>query len=167
MERAVAAALRDGDNNMASSFDPVPNSPPVMPEREDTPEKRGPPPPKGPFVEAYPPECAAGARLRPGRTAFEEIRDAQLEHDLPPYAPFASLDEWEHLRWLVTSGASQSKIDEYLKMKSVSVMFRAKSQTLPVVGSRDGATLPQQDKLLSLCRSAPTRPRLVVPHLVC
>ncbi|KAL1663369.1 hypothetical protein GGF50DRAFT_57064 [Schizophyllum commune] len=73
--------------------------------------------PRGPYVTVYP--RAAGTRLRKARTPFESLRDAQIKHGLPPYAPFRSMDEWEHLRWLVTSGASQSKIDQYLKLNSI------------------------------------------------
>ncbi|KAI5890978.1 uncharacterized protein SCHCODRAFT_02580106 [Schizophyllum commune H4-8] len=46
----------------------------------------------------------------------------QNDRGLPPFAPFRSMEEWEHLQWLVTSGASQSKIDEYLKLKSIRAM---------------------------------------------
>ncbi|KAI4518989.1 hypothetical protein K525DRAFT_241751 [Schizophyllum commune Loenen D] len=57
-----------------------------------------------------------------GRTAFESFRAMQNDRGLPPFAPFRSMEEWEHLQWLVTSGASQSKIDEYLKLKSIRAM---------------------------------------------
>ncbi|KAL1684462.1 hypothetical protein GGG16DRAFT_68253, partial [Schizophyllum commune] len=61
----------------------------------------------------------AGTKLRRAKTVHERIRDAQIAKDLPPYAPFKSLEEWEHLQWLITSGASQKKIDDHLKLKSV------------------------------------------------
>ncbi|KAL1674742.1 hypothetical protein EV122DRAFT_293228 [Schizophyllum commune] len=46
----------------------------------------------------------------------------QSDRGLPPFAPFRSMAEWEHLQWLVTSGASQSKIDAYLKLQSIRAM---------------------------------------------
>ncbi|KAL1658820.1 hypothetical protein GGF50DRAFT_66513 [Schizophyllum commune] len=61
----------------------------------------------------------AGTKLRRAKTVHERIRDAQIEQNLPPYAPFKSLEEWEHLQWLITSGASQKKIDDHLKLKSI------------------------------------------------
>ncbi|KAI5886664.1 uncharacterized protein SCHCODRAFT_02517285 [Schizophyllum commune H4-8] len=122
MDQVVAAAASQagGINTVTSSnttYDLPPDIPPPNDALEEEPQRTT--PPQGPFVTAYPPDRAAGARLRRGKTPFGEIRDTQAEHGLPPYAPFGSLDEWEHLRWLVTSGTSQRKIDEYLKMKSV------------------------------------------------
>lgn len=87
-----------------------------------------PSPPAPPPQARHPPNDAdvycmrlphAGTKLRRAKTVHERIRDAQIEQNLPPYAPFKSLEEWEHLQWLITSGASQKKIDDHLKLKSV------------------------------------------------
>lgn len=53
------------------------------------------------------------------KTSFERFREAQEARGLPPCAPYESLDEWEMVQWLLTSGSSQKKIDEYLKIPKV------------------------------------------------
>ncbi|KAF9040173.1 hypothetical protein BDZ89DRAFT_1100216 [Hymenopellis radicata] len=65
------------------------------------------------------------------KTSFEELREQQQEYNQPPWCPFESIEEWNLLRWLVTSGASQAKIDEFLKLAKVSrsdLKLRFKSQ---------------------------------------
>ncbi|KAJ7456368.1 hypothetical protein B0H11DRAFT_1659345, partial [Mycena galericulata] len=51
------------------------------------------------------------------RTQFESLREEQKKAGLEPWSPFEGEDEWEHSRWMMTSGISQSKTDEYLKLK--------------------------------------------------
>ncbi|KAI5895357.1 uncharacterized protein SCHCODRAFT_02665716 [Schizophyllum commune H4-8] len=121
LERDVANASRANTTSADADAQHMPGLPPLQPQSAHTPDddKEQAPhtAPRGPYVTVYP--RAAGARLRKARTPFESLRDAQIKHGLPPYAPFRSMDEWEHLRWLVTSGASQSKIDQYLKLNSI------------------------------------------------
>ncbi|KAK6980949.1 hypothetical protein R3P38DRAFT_3294138 [Favolaschia claudopus] len=74
------------------------------------------------FVQPFHPEYQAGAAFRdaqPFETEYEGIRREQQEKDLPPWAPFETREEWELAQWLMTSGISQGKMDELLKLKAV------------------------------------------------
>lgn len=42
-----------------------------------------------------------------------------MEDGKAPWAPFESEEEWALAKWLMTSGTSQTKIDEFLKLKTV------------------------------------------------
>ncbi|KAL1677740.1 hypothetical protein EV122DRAFT_213521 [Schizophyllum commune] len=121
LERDVAGTFRANTMSAGADAQHMPELPPLQAQpacASDNDEEQAPQTaPRGPYVTVYP--RAAGTRLRKARTPFESLRDAQIKHGLPPYAPFRSMDEWEHLRWLVTSGASQSKIDQYLKLNSI------------------------------------------------
>ncbi|KAJ6571038.1 hypothetical protein B0H10DRAFT_1669279, partial [Mycena sp. CBHHK59/15] len=48
---------------------------------------------------------------------FQALRDKQKAEGNPPWYPFESEDEWELAQWLMTSGLSQKKRDDYLKLK--------------------------------------------------
>ncbi|KAJ3727345.1 hypothetical protein DFJ43DRAFT_1133192 [Lentinula guzmanii] len=48
---------------------------------------------------------------------FEAIRQKQTEKALPPWTPFQSEKEWELARWLMSSGISQQRIDEFANSK--------------------------------------------------
>ncbi|KAJ7501398.1 hypothetical protein B0H11DRAFT_1653535, partial [Mycena galericulata] len=48
---------------------------------------------------------------------FEKLREEKTAAGRAPWEPFESEDEWELARWLVTSGTSQTKVDEFLKLK--------------------------------------------------
>ncbi|KAJ3725296.1 hypothetical protein C8R42DRAFT_576029, partial [Lentinula raphanica] len=50
---------------------------------------------------------------------FERYRREQIQAGVQPWSPFQSEDEWELARWLMESGASQGKIDEFLKLKKI------------------------------------------------
>ncbi|KAJ3924658.1 MAG: hypothetical protein NXY57DRAFT_879277, partial [Lentinula lateritia] len=50
---------------------------------------------------------------------FETLRKAQLKEGLEPWSPFQNKGEWELARWLMESGASQGKIDQFLKLTKV------------------------------------------------
>ncbi|KAJ7586919.1 hypothetical protein C8J56DRAFT_1051214 [Mycena floridula] len=50
-------------------------------------------------------------------TQFEEICAAQIATGLLPWAPFQSKDKWDMVRWMMKSGLSQAKIDEFSKLK--------------------------------------------------
>ncbi|KAJ7159504.1 hypothetical protein C8R46DRAFT_906545 [Mycena filopes] len=71
------------------------------------------------WVQPFPPEAAAGAILSKCKTAFETYREEQRKAGCAPWQPFESEDEWEMARWLMTSGLSQKKVDEYLRLKKV------------------------------------------------
>ncbi|KAJ7057722.1 hypothetical protein C8F01DRAFT_918651, partial [Mycena amicta] len=49
---------------------------------------------------------------------FARLREAQTALKQKPWFPFKDIDEWELARWLVTSGLSQSKVDEFLRLKT-------------------------------------------------
>ncbi|KAJ7812872.1 hypothetical protein B0H14DRAFT_3112207 [Mycena olivaceomarginata] len=53
------------------------------------------------------------------KTYFQKLRDEQKDAGNAPWYPFESEDEWELAKWLMTSGLSQKKTDEYLKLKAV------------------------------------------------
>ncbi|KAJ7060890.1 hypothetical protein C8F01DRAFT_988007 [Mycena amicta] len=54
-----------------------------------------------------------------GKTAFEAFREQQIELGLEPWAPFDSEADWELARWLVESGVSRTKMDEFLKLAKI------------------------------------------------
>lgn len=167
MEREVADASRA--QAMDTDIQPMPDLPPIEPQSPRVPESGGrqtpPTASQGPYITVYP--RAAGRRLYRARTPFEALRETQLKRDLPPYAPFRSMDEWEHLRWLVTSGASQSKIDQYLKLNSVSpIGLFDVAEAHPSPDSRHGPSLPQQVQPPQVHRQAPAGPRLVLSYMV-
>ncbi|KAJ7779093.1 hypothetical protein B0H16DRAFT_1878677 [Mycena metata] len=71
------------------------------------------------WVQPCPAEYAAGGIYERCKTAFEKAREAQRKEGHPPWYPFESEDEWEVARWLMTSGLSQTKVEEHLKLKKV------------------------------------------------
>ncbi|KAK6980874.1 hypothetical protein R3P38DRAFT_3465763, partial [Favolaschia claudopus] len=92
-----------------------------------------PPPPKRPRVtveevedeserweQEFPAEFQAGAVLEECKTQFEKLREEKEKEGLNPWYPFDRKEDWEIGRWLMTSGVSQSKMDEYLKLDAPS-----------------------------------------------
>ncbi|KAJ7908027.1 hypothetical protein B0H13DRAFT_1879026 [Mycena leptocephala] len=71
------------------------------------------------WTQDFPSKSRAGAILEECSTQFEKIRQKQKEGGEAPWYPFESEDEWELGRWLMTSGLSQTKTDDYLKLKAV------------------------------------------------
>ncbi|KAJ7762799.1 hypothetical protein DFH07DRAFT_867460 [Mycena maculata] len=71
------------------------------------------------WTQDFPEEFQAGAVLEECKTQFEKLRQEQKDHGENPWHPFESEDEWELARWLMNSGLSQSKTDDYLKLKVV------------------------------------------------
>jgi hypothetical protein len=53
-----------------------------------------------------------------GKTAFEEIRDAQIKSGAHPWEPFADEEEWGLARWLMKN-VNQGATDEFLKLPIV------------------------------------------------
>ncbi|KAJ6586558.1 hypothetical protein B0H10DRAFT_2168046 [Mycena sp. CBHHK59/15] len=53
------------------------------------------------------------------KTYFQTLREKQRADGNTPWYPFESEDEWELAQWLMTSGLSQKKTDDYLKLKAV------------------------------------------------
>ncbi|KAJ7797991.1 hypothetical protein B0H14DRAFT_3114235 [Mycena olivaceomarginata] len=71
------------------------------------------------YVEDFPAEMDAGEWRERCKTYFQKLRDEQKDAGNAPWYPFESEDEWELAKWLMTSGLSQKKTDEYLKLKAV------------------------------------------------
>ncbi|KAJ4488961.1 hypothetical protein C8J55DRAFT_534745 [Lentinula edodes] len=69
------------------------------------------------YIQDYPRQ--AGTPLRTCELPFETLRKAQLKEGLEPWSPFQNKEEWELARWLMESGASQGKIDQFLKLTKV------------------------------------------------
>ncbi|KAF7290725.1 hypothetical protein MIND_01313200 [Mycena indigotica] len=78
--------------------------------------------PKYVHIEEYPSSKRAGEPIRKTTvtaTGFETYLGQQRAAGRQPWSPFASVDEWDVGRWLITSGLSQKKIDEFLHLKTV------------------------------------------------
>lgn len=69
------------------------------------------------YIEAYP--RPAGTPKARGMARFGAYRQEQVERGEEPWAPFESEAEWELARWLMTSGVSQNKINDFLKLNKV------------------------------------------------
>ena len=54
-----------------------------------------------------------------GQTVFEKLRQEQVSLGENAWAPFASAEEWDLSRWLMTN-AGQNVIDQFLKLTNVS-----------------------------------------------
>ncbi|KAF7344304.1 hypothetical protein MVEN_01722000 [Mycena venus] len=71
------------------------------------------------YVEDFPKDMNAGEWRERCKTYFQKLRDEQKDAGNAPWYPFETEDEWELAKWLMTSGLSQKKTDEYLKLKVV------------------------------------------------
>ncbi|KAH7880127.1 uncharacterized protein C8R40DRAFT_1158616 [Lentinula edodes] len=69
------------------------------------------------YIQDYPRQ--AGTPLHTCELPFETLQKAQLKEGLEPWSPFQNKEEWELTRWLMESGASQGKIDQFLKLTKV------------------------------------------------
>jgi len=99
-------------------------------------------PKSGRWAENFP--RPAGTPKGRGLSSFEKFRNAQEANSDSPWAPFESKDDWELARWLITSGVSQTKINDFLKLGMVRSCLRyshsnsspniryAMTQTLPI-----------------------------------
>ncbi|KAJ7235026.1 hypothetical protein B0H12DRAFT_1076218 [Mycena haematopus] len=71
------------------------------------------------WVQPFDEKHYAASTIRPCKTEFQRTKARQQKEKQAPWYPFESEDEWELARWLMTSGVSQTKTDEYLKLKVV------------------------------------------------
>ncbi|KAF7328359.1 hypothetical protein MVEN_02551500 [Mycena venus] len=69
------------------------------------------------YVQDFPEDFKAGKAGDECKTYFETLRDEQKARGNAPWYPFESEEEWELAHWLMTSGLSQKKTDNYLKLK--------------------------------------------------
>lgn len=76
------------------------------------------------YVQDFPDDLEAGAALEECQTYFETLRERQKASGQAPWYPFESEEEWELAKWLMTSGLSQKKTGEYLKLKKVCTLPR-------------------------------------------
>lgn len=78
------------------------------------------------WEEIHPEELRAGKPI-PGmqrvQTRYERMRQEQLAAGLPPWSRFTSEEDWELAQWLIRSGTSQSKINEFLKLRMARTVF--------------------------------------------
>jgi hypothetical protein len=81
------------------------------------------------WVQDFPEGLKAGAVIDECNSQFEKLRRTQKTERQEPWYPFQNEDEWEMARWLMTSGLSQGKIDQYLKLKSVCALVIDVGQT--------------------------------------
>ncbi len=70
------------------------------------------------YIEAYP--SPAGTTRGRGESTFTGQNRVHAEEGQSPWAPFESSEEWELARWLMTSGVSQNKLNDFLKLNTVS-----------------------------------------------
>ncbi|KAJ7204113.1 hypothetical protein GGX14DRAFT_698863 [Mycena pura] len=70
----------------------------------------------------FPEEREAGKRGKPCKNQFEKRLDEQQSAAQAPWNPFENKDEWELGKWLMTSGVSQGKIEEFLKLDVVKTL---------------------------------------------
>lgn len=73
------------------------------------------------YIQEFPAHSRAGWKKGEVETPFEILRKKQIAEGQEPWFPFPSEDEWELARWLMGSVASQSKIDLFMKLKTVRV----------------------------------------------
>ncbi|KAF7361034.1 hypothetical protein MSAN_01133800 [Mycena sanguinolenta] len=71
------------------------------------------------WVQDFPAKSEAGKVYGVCETQFEKILREQKETGQAPWNPCQSEEEWDLLRWLMTSGVSQSKRDEFLKLRVI------------------------------------------------
>ncbi|KAF7323509.1 hypothetical protein MKEN_00570500 [Mycena kentingensis (nom. inval.)] len=76
--------------------------------------------PREVHIQQYPAERRAGERKRRvTETEYEAQLRRSRESGGQPWGPWASMDEWDLGRWIMSAGLSQAKIDEFLHLKIV------------------------------------------------
>ncbi|CDO78221.1 hypothetical protein BN946_scf184887.g9 [Trametes cinnabarina] len=115
-ESANAMALDDNTNylNTESGCPGDAPAPRLRVEVEEVPDIEEGGLPWRPWIEDYP--TPAGVSYGSGETEFSRILREQRAAGDQPWAPFKDLDERELAQWLVTSGLSQTAIEQYLKL---------------------------------------------------
>jgi hypothetical protein len=72
------------------------------------------------FYQKFP--CEAGTSYGRGETAWQKQYIKTLEGDSPQWGGFADQDEWELAQWIMKSGLSQGELNNFLKLKMVSML---------------------------------------------
>jgi Plavaka transposase len=70
------------------------------------------------FVECYPTHAAEN--LGTGKSLFQQRYEEQHDSGKPPWAPFADMEEWSLVKWLVNR-VNKTGIEEFLKLPIVSL----------------------------------------------
>jgi len=73
------------------------------------------------WIEDFP--GPAGSILAPCTSTFHNQRERQKEAGHAPWHPFERKEEWELAKWLMTSGVSQTKMNEFLKLDVVRTLI--------------------------------------------
>lgn len=171
---ARAQGLQEEDNDvlMDDSWD-QPYSPAAIPKPPAMPSSLSPQPPSAQvkdvpeedtdlnsrWIEEYP---GAGKSYGRCQTLFDQYRDQQIAKGHTPWAPFENEAEWELAEWLMTSGVSQTRMDSFLKLQSVSKVLRcAPSQLTHLEKIQEGVKpkFHNKRKLLQLIDMLPSGPR--------
>lgn len=101
--------------------DPLPANAPGQRSRvwvKEVPDE-GDPSPEGPVIDI---DSSAGAAYS-GEflTAWEQRRQAESIDSHDPWAPFKDVEEWDLVKWMMTSGLSQASMDNFLSLPIVRV----------------------------------------------
>ncbi|KAF8998093.1 hypothetical protein BDQ17DRAFT_1391771 [Cyathus striatus] len=75
------------------------------------------------YIEEFPPQFKAGAPKQHCTLKFQQFCDEQVEEERAPWHLFENDMEWELACWLMTSGISQKKLSDFLKLQAVSSSF--------------------------------------------
>lgn len=96
------------------------------------------------WIEDYPEP--AGSAYGKCTSIFEKHREKQKEAGQAPWVPFRNEDEWEMARWLMTSGVSQEKINNFLRLEKVGVLVNMETELYIDVGlgQRCGVLISQR-----------------------
>ncbi|KAF8999512.1 hypothetical protein BDQ17DRAFT_1328249 [Cyathus striatus] len=71
------------------------------------------------YIEDFPLESKAGTLIWQSRTKFEDLKSNQCAAGNEPWHPFADEADWKLAHWLTTSGVSQKKLEDFLKLKVI------------------------------------------------
>ncbi|KAG6824793.1 hypothetical protein H0H92_005818 [Tricholoma furcatifolium] len=88
------------------------------------------------WIKDYP---GAGKTYGQCTGAFERARKLQEEQGEAPWSPFRSHNEWKLAEWLISSGVSQNKINDFLNLsaiqKGVNPLFHNSQRLLQLIDS--------------------------------
>lgn len=83
--------------------------------------------------ESFPEKHGAGAKVRPGKTGFEQVRDEEILTGAEVLGPFVDEDEWELAKWLIKN-VGHKQTESFLKLPIVS--FHVQNSFLSKVAHR-------------------------------
>lgn len=87
------------------------------------------------WIEEWPQK--AGTPIGEGEGKFQAFRRTQAKNNEAPWHPFESKDDWELARWMMSSGISQSEMDNLLKLDSVCCcLLVQRAHSHPIIGTQ-------------------------------